>query len=56
MGIRDYFGPQLLVKLLGPSGSYTSGLHTIAIIMLLSAVVPIIVSPPKRMTSQHESN
>jgi hypothetical protein len=42
------------VKLLGPSGSYTSGLHIIAIIMLVSAVLPIIVSPPTRVTAQHE--
>jgi len=54
-GFASYFGPQLLVKMLGSGGSYTSGLHTIAIIMLVSTALPIIVSPPKRMTSLHES-
>jgi MFS transporter, OFA family, oxalate/formate antiporter len=54
-GFASYVGPQLLVKLLGPSGSYASGLHTIAIIMLVSTVLPVIVSPPTRMTSLHES-
>jgi len=46
----SYFGPQLLVKMLGPVGSYTRGLHTIAFIMLISTVLPIIVSPPKEKT------
>ena len=55
-GFASYFGPELLVKLLGRSGSYTSGLHTIAIIMLVSTVLPIIVSPPTRTTSQHVSD
>ncbi len=52
-GVASYFGPQLLVKFLGPGGSYASGLHTIAIIMLVSTVVPIIVSPPTRVASLH---
>jgi len=46
-GCASYFGPQLIIKLLGPAGSYARGLHTIAFIMLVSAVLPIIVSPPK---------
>jgi MFS transporter, OFA family, oxalate/formate antiporter len=50
-GCASYFGPQLIVKLLGPAGSYTRGLHTIAFIMLISAVLPIIVSPPKEKTA-----
>jgi OFA family oxalate/formate antiporter-like MFS transporter len=54
-GFASYVGPQLLVKLLGPGGSYTSGLHTIAIIMFVSTVLPIVVSPPTRMTSLHAS-
>jgi OFA family oxalate/formate antiporter-like MFS transporter len=54
-GFASYVGPQLLVKLLGPGGSYTSGLRTIAIIMLVSTVLPIVVSPPTRMTSLHAS-
>ena len=50
LGFASYFGPQLLVKMLGPVGSYTRGLHTIAFIMLISTVLPIIVSPPKEKT------
>jgi len=46
-GCASYFGPQLIIKLLGPTGSYARGLHTIAVIMLISAALPIIVSPPK---------
>jgi MFS transporter, OFA family, oxalate/formate antiporter len=46
-GTASYFGPQLLVKMLGPSGSYAKGLHTIAVIMAVSTVLPIVVSPPK---------
>ena len=43
--------PQLIVKMLGAAGSNTRGLHTIAIIMLVSTLLPIIVSPPKEKTS-----
>ncbi len=49
-GFASYFGPQLLVKMLSPAGSYARGLHTIAIIMLISTVLPIIVSPLKEKT------
>ncbi len=50
-GFASYFGPQLIVKMLGPNGSYTRGLHVIAAIMILSLVLPIIVSPPKAKTT-----
>jgi MFS transporter, OFA family, oxalate/formate antiporter len=46
-GCASYFGPQLLVKMLGQSGTYARGLHIIAFIMLVSIVLPIIVSPPR---------
>jgi OFA family oxalate/formate antiporter-like MFS transporter len=49
-GCASYFGPQLIVKMLGPGGSYARGLHMIGIIMLVSTVLPIIVSPPKEQT------
>jgi OFA family oxalate/formate antiporter-like MFS transporter len=55
-GCASYFGPQLLVKLLGPAGSYTRGLHTIAFMMLVSAVLPIIVSPPKASPSMQKTS
>jgi len=54
-GCASYFGPQLIIKLLGPTGSYARGLHTIAVIMLISAALPIIVSPPKASTSTQKT-
>jgi MFS transporter, OFA family, oxalate/formate antiporter len=54
-GCASYFGPQLIIKLLGPTGSYARGLHTIAVIMLISAALPIIVSPPKVSTSTQKT-
>ena len=47
-GFASFFGPQLIVKMLGPNGSYTRGLHAIAIVVLLSSILPILVSPPRR--------
>jgi MFS transporter, OFA family, oxalate/formate antiporter len=46
-GMASYFGPQLIVKMLGAGNDYTSGLHTIAMIVLVSTILPILVSPPK---------
>jgi MFS transporter, OFA family, oxalate/formate antiporter len=46
-GTASYFGPQLIVKMLGPNGSYTHGLHVISLIMIVSLFLPLIVSPPK---------
>ena len=50
-GFASYFGPQLIVKMLSQAGSYTRGLHTIAVIMLVSTVLPIVVSPPKEKSA-----
>src|SRR5580698_2024326 len=55
-GCASYFGPQLIIKLLGPTGSYARGLHTIAFIMLISAVLPIIVSPPKASPAMQKTS
>ena len=46
-GMASYFGPQLIVKMLGTGNDYTSGLRTIAMIVLVSTILPILVSPPK---------
>ncbi|HTB98326.1 MAG TPA: OFA family MFS transporter [Terracidiphilus sp.] len=40
-------GSQILIRFLGPTGSYATGLHAIAIVMLVSLTLPILVSPPK---------
>jgi MFS transporter, OFA family, oxalate/formate antiporter len=55
-GCASYFGPQLIIKMLGPAGSYARGLHTIAFIMLVSAVLPIIVSPPKASPAMQKTS
>lgn len=46
-GVGSAFGPLLLADTLKATGAYTSGLHIIAIIMFVSAVLPILVRPPK---------
>ena len=46
-GMGSAFGPLLLANTLKSTGSYTSGLHIIAIIMIVSVVLPILVRPPK---------
>jgi len=46
-GCASAFGPLLIAHMRQSSGSYTSGLHVIACIMLASVVLPILVSPPK---------
>ena len=45
-GSASAFGPLLIAHLRQSSGSYTSGLHVIALIMLASMVMPILISPP----------
>jgi OFA family oxalate/formate antiporter-like MFS transporter len=46
-GCASAFGPLLIAHLRQSSGSYVSGLHIIAGIMAVSALLPILVSPPK---------
>jgi OFA family oxalate/formate antiporter-like MFS transporter len=46
-GVASAVGPLLLSTLRTSSGSYTEPLNIIAVIMLLSLVVPFIVRPPK---------
>ena len=46
-GTASAFGPLLLAHTLKSTGAYTSGLHIIAIIMIVSMVLPILVRPPK---------
>src|SRR5262249_54806452 len=40
------FGPLLIAHMRETSGSYTSALHTIAVVMLVSTVLPLLVRPP----------
>jgi OFA family oxalate/formate antiporter-like MFS transporter len=46
-GTASAFGPLLVGYMRESSGSYVSGLHVIACIMAVSAVLPALVAPPK---------
>jgi len=46
-GCASAFGPLLMAHLRQATGSYVSGLHIIAVIMAVSMLLPILVSPPK---------
>jgi OFA family oxalate/formate antiporter-like MFS transporter len=49
-GFASAFGPLLIAHLRQSTGTYGSALHIIAGVMLLSLLLPLIVSPPKRNT------
>ena len=46
-GCASAFGPLLIAHLRQSTGSYTSGLRIVAVIMLISIIGPIIVRPPR---------
>jgi OFA family oxalate/formate antiporter-like MFS transporter len=46
-GTASAFGPLLVAHMRQSSGSYASGLHVIAGIMAVSALLPALVRPPK---------
>ena len=46
-GFASAFGPLLIAHTLQRSGNYRSGLHILAVILLVSAIVPFIVHPPR---------
>ena len=50
-GAASAFGPLMIAHVREVSGSYRSALHIIALLMLISVVVPLIMSPPRRDTS-----
>jgi MFS transporter, OFA family, oxalate/formate antiporter len=54
-GTASAFGPLLIAYMRESSGSYVSGLHVIACIMALSAVLPALVAPPQseNLPSRH---
>jgi OFA family oxalate/formate antiporter-like MFS transporter len=47
-GCASAFGPLLIAHLRQTSGSYRSGFHVIAVIMVVSTILPLIVHPPAR--------
>ena len=48
-GSASAFGPLLIAYLRQRTGSYEEGLRVIACVMAVSALVPLIVSPPRRI-------
>jgi OFA family oxalate/formate antiporter-like MFS transporter len=46
-GMASAFGPLLMAHLRESSGNYASGLHVLAIVLLVSAVLPFLVRPPQ---------
>ncbi len=47
MGFASAFGPLLIAYMRQASGNYRGALHVIAVVMLVSAVLPILVRPPQ---------
>jgi OFA family oxalate/formate antiporter-like MFS transporter len=46
-GFASAFGPLMIARLRETTGNYRGALHIIAVIMLVSAALPIVVRPPK---------
>jgi len=46
-GFASAFGPLLIAHMRQASGVYSSGLHVLAVILLVSAILPFLVHPPK---------
>jgi len=49
-GFASAFGPLLIAYMRQASGTYASGLHVLAVILLVSALLPFWVRPPKAST------
>jgi MFS transporter, OFA family, oxalate/formate antiporter len=45
-GFASAFGPLLIAHMRQSSGSFTGGLHVIAVVMAISVVLPLLVRPP----------
>ena len=46
-GFASAFGPLLIAYMRQANGTYRGALHVIAGVMLVSAVLPVLVSPPR---------
>jgi OFA family oxalate/formate antiporter-like MFS transporter len=46
-GAASAFGPLLIAYTLKSNGKYVTGLHIMAIIMAVSTILPILISPPR---------
>jgi OFA family oxalate/formate antiporter-like MFS transporter len=49
-GFASAFGPLLIANMRQASGKYSGGLHVLAVILLVSALLPFLVRPPKAPT------
>jgi MFS transporter, OFA family, oxalate/formate antiporter len=50
-GFASAFGPLLIAHMRQSTGTYSSGLHVIALVMALSVVLPLLVRPPAPQAS-----
>ncbi|MDF2434039.1 MAG: transporter, family, oxalate/formate antiporter [Mucilaginibacter sp.] len=50
-GFASACGPLLIAYLRQSSGTYTSGLHVVAVVMAISIILPLLVKPPARPQS-----
>ena len=48
-GFASAFGPLLIAHMRQADGSYAEALHVIAGVMAVSVVLPLIVSPPRKL-------
>jgi len=48
-GFASAFGPLLIAYMRQASGAYRGALHVIAVVMAVSVVLPLIVSPPRKL-------
>jgi OFA family oxalate/formate antiporter-like MFS transporter len=53
-GFASAFGPLLIAYMRQASGTYRGALHVIAGVMLVSAVLPVLVSPPREAHPESE--
>src|SRR5712664_713710 len=54
-GFASAFGPLLIAYLRQSSGAYGEALHVIAGVMAVSVLLPLIVSPPRRLNKLNEA-
>ena len=48
-GFASAFGPLLIAYMRQASGAYRGALHVIAVVMAVSVVLPLLVSPPRKL-------
>ena len=54
-GFASAFGPLLIADLRQSSGAYSEALHVIAGVTAVSVLLPLIVSPPRRLNELNEA-